>query len=378
MIKKVLDLALKARDNGKIFNPIFDGDAGLGKSQIAQEWVADQQKVDPDFGFIDLRIAYYEAPDMVGFPKEVEDKRAPDGFKTIHCLPDLWPLESKSRGLILLEEPNRGTIGVMNCLMQLLTDRKVKNYTLPEGWVIAACINPDSSEYAVNAMDAALKDRFESYEITYDHNTFVEYIEAKQWNDDVANFIKSGAWIFKSTKELAKDAKYISPRTLSKLNAAMESDLKDDRALHFITSQSILGKDMGKSFHKFCYDESPVSYDDLLKNKTASLKKLKEQSDPTSYKGEMIQITVDSIAEHFHAEEEDDKDKQLIGEKTMAAVAEIIPSDQAINLLRECARAGAKDDMANYFNTFIQKYPKLVGALKATLAQQRAQKANKP
>ena len=377
MIKKVLDLALKARDQGRVFNPIFDGDAGLGKSQIAQEWVEDQRKLDSNFGFIDLRIAYYEAPDMVGFPKEIPDDRAPDGFKTIHCLPDLWPLDKDSRGLILLEEPNRGTVGVMNCLMQLLTDRKIKNYTLPKGWIVAACINPDTSEYAVNAMDAALKDRFEPYEVTYDHNSFVEYLETHKWNQDVANFIKSGAWIYKSTKELAKDARYISPRTLSKLDASMQAGLKDDRALHFITSQSILGKDMGKAFHKFCYDESPVSYDDLLKNKPAALKKLKQQSDPGSYKGEMIQITVDSIAEHFTAQEEDDTEKQLVGEKTMAEVAEIIPSDQAINLLRECARVGAKDDMANYFNSFIKKYPKLIGALKASLAQDRAQNANK-
>ncbi|NJO53347.1 MAG: hypothetical protein HC840_32500 [Leptolyngbyaceae cyanobacterium RM2_2_4] len=113
-IMKVLDLALEARKKGEVFNPLFTGDAGLGKSQICQQWVKKQREKDPDFGFVDLRIAYYEAPDMVGFPKEIPSEDAPDGFITIHCLPDMWPRNMASRGLLLLELLRQLVLGFLD------------------------------------------------------------------------------------------------------------------------------------------------------------------------------------------------------------------------------------------------------------------------
>ena len=59
-ITAMLDLAMAARKQGSIFNPCFEGEAGLGKSEIAQAWVAKQRLRNPEFGFIDLRIAYLE------------------------------------------------------------------------------------------------------------------------------------------------------------------------------------------------------------------------------------------------------------------------------------------------------------------------------
>lgn len=371
-IKQVLDLALAARENGEVFNPLFTGDAGLGKSAICQQWVKDQREKDPNFGFIDMRIAYYEAPDMIGFPKEIPCEDSPDGFITIHCLPDFWPRDPNSRGLLLLEEPNRGTTGVMNCLMQLLTDRKVKNYELPEGWVIAGAVNPDSAEYAVNKMDTALKDRFEEYEVEFDHRSFVEYINKAGWDEQLINFINSGTWMYKSAKDLDKDKTYISPRTLSKINAAEKAGLDKNRDLHFMTVRSILGKDVGKDYHKFRFDEAPVVYTDLLENKSAALKRLKTHSKGDTYKGDMVAITVESITKHFVAQAEDDIEQGLIGENTMADVAEIIPADQAVNLIKQCALKSATGNVGVYLKKFIKDRPSLVDIIKASLAADRA------
>lgn len=373
-INKVLDLALEARKRNEVFNPLFTGDAGLGKSQICQQWVKKQRETDPNFGFVDLRIAYYEAPDMVGFPKEVPNAEAPDGFITVHCLPDFWPRDPNSKGLLLLEEPNRGTVGVMNCLMQLLTDRKVKNYNLPEGWIIAGCVNPDSAEYAVNKMDTALKDRFEEYEIEFDHNSFVSYIEKAKWDEQLINFVKSGTWMYKSAKELDKDKTYISPRTLSKINAAEKAGLENDRDLHFMTARSILGKEVGKDYHKFRFDEAPVLYSDLLENKKAALKRLKKMSSGNDYKGDMVAITVESITKHFVAQPEDDHDNQLVGEDTMGEVAETIPADQAVNLIKQCAVKASTGNVRVYLSKFVKGRPKLVDVLKSSLAADRATK----
>lgn len=378
-ILEVLKLATKARENNHVFNPLFTGDAGLGKSAICQEFVSrmrtvgfPEAKIQPNknYGFLDLRIAYMEAPDFIGFP---ETEEIAGVKRTCHYLPEFWPTEGE--GVILLEEPNRGTTGVMNCLMQLLTDRKVHNYKIPDGWIVVSCINPDSAEYDVNAMDAALRNRFEEYEIEYDPISFIDYVEASNWNQNVQMFIKSGAWVFKDTKAIGDGGKYISPRTWSKVNAAEEAEVGQDRRLHRETMMSILGKDIGQEYHKFCFDEAPVTAKELLDSRSKALNRLKKQSDPSNYKGDMIAVTIESITQNYSCKQKDDKPGGKVGEDTMAEVAKIIPSDQAINLIKNCGFKQSKGAITTFFRDFVKRHPELSKVLKSNIRISRTQKS---
>jgi len=368
----VLDLAYSARSQGNAINPIFTGEAGLGKSEITQAWVKKQRIKNPNFGFLDLRIAYMEAPDLIGFPSEYVDKNGLD--RTKHMLPDFWPTEGE--GLILLEEPNRGTTGTMNCLMQLLTDFKVHNYTLPQGWMIASCINPDSSEYDVNTMDAALKDRFVEFEIEFDHIAFLDFMDQANWHESVQMFVGSGIWTYKTTKEIGKDGKYISPRTWSKVNAAEKAGIGNNRQMHRIVVSSILGKDIGNEYHKFCFEQAPVTAQDILKDRDSAFKRLKAQSDPQTYQGDMIAATVESIEKHYGGLKKDCKADQ-IDEDTMAEVAKTIPSDHAVNLIKACGYKQSKGQITEFFKQFSVRHPELVKVLKDNIKISRATGNNK-
>lgn len=371
-IETIMDTALEARKQGEVFNPIFTGEAGLGKSQIMQQWVKKQQKRNPKFGFVDLRIAYMEAPDLIGLPENEKVNEHGTEFKlTTHYIPDFWPRDPASEGLLLLEEPNRGTTGVMNCLMQLLTDRQVHKYKLPPGWIIAACINPDSSEYDVNTMDTALKDRFEEFEVEYDHMVFIEYMDKCGWNESIQRYVGQGLWIYKTSKELGQGGKYISPRTWSKLNAAEKAGIRKNRQLHRIVVGSILGKDIGNEYHKTCYDESPVTASDLIADQKGALKKLKEHSHPDTYKGDMLQATVESIHKAYGGAKKDCKADQ-IDEDTMAQVALIIPADYAVSLIKQCGFKQTKGRMSDFFNDFCKRHPELIDVLKSNLKLSRA------
>jgi hypothetical protein len=366
-IFSVMDTAMEARELDEVFNPLFTGEAGLGKSQIVQQWVKSQQKTNPEFGFIDLRIAYMEAPDLIGFPETELDKHGV--ARTKHRLPEFWP--TTGSGLLLLEEPNRGTTGVMNCLMQLLTDRKIHNYTLPKGWIIAGCINPDSSEYDVNSMDAALKNRFVPFEVEYDHMSFIDYVEGSSWDDKLATFLKSGIWIYKTTKEIAKDSQYVSPRTWSQVNAAEKAGAHKSRNMHRLIVQSILGKDIGNEYHKFCYDQAPVTAQDLLKDEEAALNRLKQQSDPSTYQGDMIAATVESIEKAYGGIKKNCKDSQ-VHEDLMVQVAKIIPADHAVNLIKACGFKQSNGQINSFFQEFTKRHPELINILKSNLKVSRA------
>jgi len=310
----VLDLAKRARKLGEVFNPLFVGPPGVGKSHIVQAWAKKN-----NLPFIDLRIAYMEAPDLIGFPSiEVKNGRQ----ITVHNLPEFLPYEGE--GVLLLEEPNRGTSSVMNCLMQLLTDRKLHKYELPEGWIIVGCINPEGEHYDVNTMDAALRDRFEMFQVTYDKHTFLDYMKSANWNKDIINFVEAGLWTFKTPEELGNlpGAKYISPRTKSKLNAALRAGFaQEDELLIF---ETVLGTNVAKDFYNFRHNESPVMMTDLKKNLKQALGRLKVFSDPNNYKNGMISLTVKDILED-----------NTITDDMLADVVRTIPVEQGTVLIRD-------------------------------------------
>lgn len=371
-IPAMLDLALKARKEGQIFNPLFTGEAGLGKSALVKQWVKKQKERNPNFFFIDLRIAYMEAPDLIGFPEThvVDGKRVTD-----HAPPAFWPRDPDAEGLILLEEPNRGTTGVMNCLMQVLTDRIIHQVHLPENVIIAGCINPDSAEYDVNHMDAALRNRFEEFEVEYDAIGFMDYMESQNWHEDIRMFVEQGVWLYKKPSEIAENDKYISPRTWEKVQAALTAGVKDDRVQHRLVMTSILGRAIGDDFHKFSFEEAPVTAKDLITDKKNALKRLKKQSDPETYQGGMIATTIDSIIKEYGGPDKDcPADK--VPESLMAEVAKIIPSDQAINLIKHCGFKQTKGRVQEFFREFKKKYPELVEVMKSNIRIDRA--VNKP
>lgn len=363
LITGILDLAKKARSNGRRFNPLFEGDAGLGKSEICQAWVKTQRETDPNFGFIDLRLAVLEAPDLVGLPKVVEK----DGeTRTSHIQPEFWP--TGGSGLLLLEEPNRAKSSEMNAIMQLLTDRKVHNYKLPDGWVIAACINPDVG-YDVNTMDPALRDRFVIHEVNYDHNTFVKFMKENNWDPKVVSFVESGIWVFKSHSEIGETGRYISPRTFSRLNDAEQSGVSEmDSEVYFETITAILGKNVGREYHKFVTDQKPVLAADLLakgKKKQQAMDKLKTYSNPDNYKGDLVSVTLKSLT--------DGLEDGSVSEELIAEVAVVIPADQTVALLNSTmvilgTKAQKKGKDVIRLPQFLEKFPEVKTYIKSNLS----------
>ncbi len=313
-IFNVMDLAQRARVIGEIFNPLFVGPPGVGKSHIVQAWAKAR-----NVPFIDMRIAYMEAPDLIGFPsiQLIGERQV-----TVHNIPEFLPYEGI--GVLLLEEPNRGTSSVMNCLMQLLTDRKIHKYNLPSGWIIASCINPEGNEYDVTTMDAALKDRFEMFQIDYDKQSLVTHMYDANWHKDVVNFVESNMWTYYRPEKVKNTpgSKYISPRTLSKLNAVLKAGF--DREDEMMIYETVLGNNVAKDFFNFKHNESPVTMNQLTKNLPEALKKLIKFSDPNNYKGGMISITVkDIILEN------------TISDDLLATVVSTIPVEKGTALIRD-------------------------------------------
>lgn len=120
------------------------GDPGLGKSQIVHQLAASL-----GIQLKDVRAVLLDAVDLRGLPM------LKDG-KATWAIPSFLPTDGE--GILFLDELNRAPALVQNALFQLVLDRKLGEYTLPEGWAVIAACNPSGG--GITKMSDALRNRF--------------------------------------------------------------------------------------------------------------------------------------------------------------------------------------------------------------------------
>ncbi len=124
------------------------GGVGIGKSEIIHE-------VGESLGFVikDVRVALLDPVDLRGVPSV-------DNGTTKWNPPVFLPKEDDPKTLLFLDELPHGTPSVQNALFQLIKDRQLGEYTLPESTVIVSAGNRVQDKAGANRVNTALGDRF--------------------------------------------------------------------------------------------------------------------------------------------------------------------------------------------------------------------------
>ena len=103
---------------------LMEGPTGIGKSELFRQLA---KKLRISLVVIDLSLL--EPPDLIGLPEK-------DQGRTVYAIPSILPLHG--RGIILLEELNRAPLCVRQPALQLLTERKLHDYQVPDGYIISS------------------------------------------------------------------------------------------------------------------------------------------------------------------------------------------------------------------------------------------------
>lgn len=151
------------------------GPPGIGKSSIVAQTAAAH-----GLACVDLRLSQLAPTDLRGLPV-AQDGRA-------HWYPPEF-LPASGAGVLFLDEINLAPPTMQGMAQQLVLDRRVGSYVVPEGWFIWAAGNRQEDAAAVFEMPAPVANRFLHVEVAPDLESFRAYALERGLHEQIIAFL---------------------------------------------------------------------------------------------------------------------------------------------------------------------------------------------
>lgn len=151
------------------------GAPGIGKSSIVEQ-LAKENSLE----FVDLRLSQLAPTDLRGLPVAI------DGLSKWYP-PDFLPRAGE--GILFLDEINMAVPTMQGMAQQLILDRKIGSYEVPEGWFIWAAGNRKEDRASVFDMPTPLSNRFLHLQVEPDIESFKAFAIAKGVNEQIIAFL---------------------------------------------------------------------------------------------------------------------------------------------------------------------------------------------
>jgi len=146
----ILDTEFSSSLQGHHTPVMIWGPPGVGKSQLVSD-IAQQHSVP----LVDIRLSQLEPTDLRGIPFRSEGLVE---WAVPRMLPDAD--RHGSKGILFLDEITSATPAVSAAAYQLILDRCLGEYVVPEGWVIFAAGNRQGDRGVTYSMPSPLANRF--------------------------------------------------------------------------------------------------------------------------------------------------------------------------------------------------------------------------
>lgn len=146
----------------------------LWLSRIKQEFGADT------YGFIDIRALLLDPVDLRGLPSV-------SGGITRWNQPDFLPCDGA--GILFLDELPAAPQMVQAALYQLVQDRKIGDYILPDGWVVIAAGNSEGDGAVSHRMPTPLRNKMVQVELASDSKEWLSWAMTNSILPEVIGYI---------------------------------------------------------------------------------------------------------------------------------------------------------------------------------------------
>jgi hypothetical protein len=176
----VLEREFQAAQHGQHTPVMLWGPPGVGKSQMVA--LVAQQHGMP---VIDIRLSQMEPSDLRGIPFRVEDR-------VEWAVPSMLPDAERhgSQGILFLDEITSVPPSVSAAAYQLILDRRLGAYTVPDGWAIFAAGNRQGDRGVTYTMPAPLANRFSHFEVDINLDDWVAWAYANSMDERLIAFLR--------------------------------------------------------------------------------------------------------------------------------------------------------------------------------------------
>ena len=183
------ELTKYAKHHFRTKRPFFVwGPPGIGKSDT-MEGIKNSYIVDGKTAkLIDCRLSLWDTTDIKGFPYYDADANKMR-FSPPEEFPDAKEAADYDIIILFLDELNGAAPATQAAAYQLIHNRAIGTYRLPDNVVIAAAGNRDSDKGVSYRMPKPLANRFLHYEVRSDFNTWFDWAVNNNVHPDVVGYL---------------------------------------------------------------------------------------------------------------------------------------------------------------------------------------------
>jgi len=243
---------------------MFWGPPGVGKSDLVHQVAAARE-----MEIRDVRISQLESVDLRGVPSVVDGR-------TYWNPPSFLPSDPHSRGILFLDEINSGSTGTMAAAYQLVLNKALGEYKVPDSWRIVAAGNRIQDRSIVNAMPAALRNRFIHIEVETHLDDWCAWALQNNIHFDVIAFLRQEPNLLnefdvgsnetrqREASQKLKDAKaFATPRSWAFLSKMLQVGIP--QGAEYETYGSVVGDGVAANFIAYMkYSSKMPNLDDVL------------------------------------------------------------------------------------------------------------------
>ena len=198
------------------------GPPGIGKSELVQD-IADE------LGgiMIDLRLGQMEPTDIRGIPYYNKDTGKMDWAPPVE-MPDEELASQYPIVVLFLDEMNSAPASVQSAAYQLILNRRIGKYVLPDNVVMIAAGNRESDKGVTFRMPTPLANRFVHQEMRVDFPSWQEWAVKNNIHKDVVGYLSFAKQDLYDFDAKSSSRAFATPRSWSFVSELLDDDSTDD------------------------------------------------------------------------------------------------------------------------------------------------------
>jgi ATPase family associated with various cellular activities (AAA) len=241
------------------------GPPGIGKSEIVH-----QIGKTIDAHVIDIRLSLWDPTDIKGIPyfDSTINKMV---WAPPSELPDEQMASQHKNVILFMDEMNSAAPAVQAAAYQLVLNRRVGTYKLPDNVLIVAAGNREADKGVTYRMPAPLANRFIHLEMKVDFDDWFEWATANRIHKDVAGFLQFSKKDLYDFDPKSNSRSFATPRSWTFISDLLADDDGDENTLADLISGGV-GEGLAIKFmaHRKVSGKLP-NPSDILKGKVKKM-----------------------------------------------------------------------------------------------------------